>query len=215
MAASQSKTAVMFPAWPTPQHSLPAAAASPTNLFQNCSQSSNPALVCQPCSRDALNPVAISPSSQPRHRVGSVSRSPSLCSSASSSSSLKLCPAFAAIQRVLRLHVMLLLLLPPHVQALPLGGLEPSGRPRGWISFSQTPVTASQESLRVSVAAGTGRPFPFILPDPSEEPRRQRSLTNVVFLPSETWESKLVLDPRAAERHENNIHLARLPRRSW
>lgn len=44
----------------------------------------------------------------------------------------QLCPEFAAIPPVLRLHLLLLLLqLPPPVQALPLGGLEPSDRPRG------------------------------------------------------------------------------------
>lgn len=147
VAASQSKTAVTFSTRPTPQHGLPAATTSPTNLSELQPVLKPGTALPATLTGRSESSVAIPPSSQPRHRGGSVSRNPSLCSS----SSLKLCPEFAAIQCVLRLHVVLLLLLPPHVQALPLGGLEPSGRPRGWTSFSQE-------------AAGSGRPFPLFSP---------------------------------------------------
>lgn len=148
-----------FSARPTPQHSLPVAASSPTNLSEL---------------RPVLKPGTALPATLTGHSESSVATprphspvtggapSPETPLSAPPQAPARRSSSVLSLQRFSASsgpsHAPAAAPTARHGQALPLGGLEPSDRPRGRISFSRTPVTASQE------AAGSGRPFLLFSP---------------------------------------------------
>lgn len=198
MAASQSKTAVTFSSRPTPQHSLPAAAASPTNLSQNCSQSSNPALLCQPRSRDALNPL--SPSHRPHSLVTGWAPSPETPLSAPPrhSSSVLSLQRFTASSGSTSCSFCCSHRTCKH-----------------FLSEAWSPQIG-HEGGPASPRRQLGRGDLFLY-----SPRSIRGTATAAIAYKWGFSSqgdlgvKVSPDPRAAERHENSIHLARLPPRSW